>query len=164
MMTGQTIAVVILFAWLIFWSVSLMVHRSPKYALAVWLGWGIPGLGHMILGRPIKGALFFILLGAMYTMGMAMISWNAITYEDQPFYYIGQYGSGITWLMTAVLGSVPHPHEGWPVAWYDPGLLYVAAPGLLNLVIVLNLFQPRVVEKPKPEAEPKAEAKEKPAP
>ena len=131
------------------WAAAMLSHRGPRYALAVVLGWALPGLGHVILGRPYKGAVLFLLLAATYLTGLTLIGWHTISFDDNPFYYIGQYGSGVTWAMTSVLGGEkPYPHSGWPIAWYDPGLLYVSAPGLLNLVIVLNVFQPRPKKEP----------------
>ena len=154
----QWVCVCVLSTFLFLWSMTLLQHRGSRHALAVWLGWGVPGLGHVMLGRPLKGAVFFLLLAAVYVTGMTMISWRAVAFDDQPFYYIGQYGSGVTWLLTGVLGGEkPFPHQRWPVSWYDAGLLYAAAPGLLNLVLVLNLFQPR----PKDEEAKQEEEEEK---
>lgn len=131
------------------WASAMLSNRGPRYALAVVLGWAVPGLGHVILGRPYKGAIFFTLLAATYLTGLTLLSWHTISFDDNPFYYIGQLGSGATWLMTTVFGDAkPAPNAGWPIAWYDPGLLYVSAPGLLNMVIVLNLFQARAKQDP----------------
>lgn len=156
-MNWFALAVLVALALVLGWTGALLSHRGPRFAAAVLLGWAVPGLGHVILGRPYKGAVFFALLSATYLTGLTLISWHTISFDDNPFYYIGQLGSGLTWGMTAVLGGEkPYPHAGWPIAWFDPGMLYVAAPGLLNLVILLNLFQPR------PSAEPAAEAKPEP--
>jgi TM2 domain-containing membrane protein YozV len=149
----RVVALAVVATFLVFWSAALAQRRGPRYALAVLLGWAVPGLGHVITGRPIKGAIFFGLLALVYGVGLVLLSGHAISYEDQEFYYIGQYGSGITWALAALLGqSRPHLPEGVPMSWFDPGTLYVGAPGLLNLVIVLSLFQPRPAQ-PTPKAE-----------
>lgn len=151
MKTGQIVAVSALAVLVVGWAATLLTHRGPKYAAAVLAGWVVPGLGHVLIGRPIKGLVFFGLLTLTYVTGMTLIGWHSIAYDDQPFYYIGQYGSGVTWLLAELLGGVkPFTNPKWPMAWHDPGLLYVAASGLLNLVIVLNLYQPRLPQPEKP--------------
>lgn len=143
-MSGQAIAVTGFTTFLLLWSIALMQSRGMRYSLAVWLGWAVPGLGHAIVGRPLKGGVFFLMLAAVYATGLVLLSGHSISFEDHPFYYIGQYGSGLTWLLAELLGNQkPYPNSAMPVSWFDPGLLYLAAPGLLNLVIVLNLFQAR---------------------
>jgi len=140
--------------------------------VAFFAGWLVPGAGHLLMGKWKKGLFFFLLLGATYFFGMWIAGFRPVSYEDNPFYFVGQYGSGVTLLIAklrgaekAIVGTRFHP------SWFDPGLLYVCVVGLLNLVVMLNTLDLKVAAPaaapapaPAPEAKPAADATEKPAP
>lgn len=42
-----------------------------KTLLAVALGWAVPGLGHVVLGRVRRGILFFVLIAGSFALGLA---------------------------------------------------------------------------------------------
>lgn len=113
-----------------------------KRALAsVLLGWVLPGAGHLCLGRVRKGFVLFLLVGGTYGAGFVMTGGRVVTFDENPFYYVGQVGSGLmlglqAWL--AAEGGPPRNLASLPLV--DPGLLYMAVAGLLNLLLVLNLF------------------------
>lgn len=140
--------------FLVGWSLALGRHRGGRHFLAVWLGWAVPGLGHAVTGRPGRGVAFFVLLSGVYATGMTVLSWKPPPFEAQIFYYVGNLGSGLSVLATRLITDGPFVPEGWPVSWYDPGMLYVATAGLLNIVVVLNLYQPRWAPPPPPKAVP----------
>lgn len=113
-------------------------------AIAMGVGWLVPGAGHVLLGRWGKGLFFFGLLATTYLLGMWIVGFRPVSIEENPFYYVGQYGSGATMFLAKALGpDKSYPRDGVPVSWYDPGLLYVCVAGLLNLVVVLNLLDVR---------------------
>ena len=93
------------------------------------------------MGKWKKGLFFFAVLGAAYAFGMSIAGWRPVSFDDNPFYFVGQYGSGATLLVAklrgaekAILSEAIHP------SWFDPGLLYVCVVGLLNLVVMLNIL------------------------
>lgn len=111
-------------------------------AAAFLLGWLLPGLGHAVLGRWRKGAFFLVILGATWTAGMWLSGFRAIAWDDNPFYYLGQYGSGATFLAAKFISAEKaFPRPDLHPSWFDPGLLYVCVVGLLNLVVALNVFE-----------------------
>lgn len=112
-------------------------RRSAAF-LAAWL---VPGAGHVVMGKWRKGLFFFAILAATYAFGMHIAGWRPVSFDDNPFYFVGQYGSGVTLFVAkfrglekAILRPAIHP------SWFDPGLLYVCVVGLLNLVIMLNIL------------------------
>jgi len=124
-------------------------------AAALGLGWLVPGAGHVLLGRWGKGLFFFAALGLTYLAGLWIVGFRPVSIEENPFYYVGQYGSGATLLLAKALGpDKSYPRDGVPVSWYDPGLLYVCVAGLLNLVVVFNLLDVRRPAAPAPAAKP----------
>ncbi len=133
-----------------------------RRALAFWLGWLVPGLGHVMLGRVRKALFFFGVIAALYLAGLWICGWRTVSFDDNPFYYVGQFGSGVTLVLGHALGiEKAYPRPDLPMAWYDPGLLYVCVAGLLNLVVMLNTLEKKKADATAPEA---AEGKPAPAP
>lgn len=131
------------------------------------LGWMVPGAGHFIMGKQHKGLIFFGLLAGIYVFGLFLSNFRMVGFEDNPFYYVGQFGSGMTLLIGGLLEfEKASPRAGLPLSWFDVGLLYVCAAGLLNYVISLNALEvkaaqpvavaPAVPTAPAPEPPPAA--------
>lgn len=111
------------------------------------LGWMVPGAGHFIMGKRHKGLIFFGLLAGIYAFGLFLSNFRMVGYEDNPFYYVGQFGSGMTMLIGGLLEfEKASPRAGLPLSWLDVGLLYVCAAGLLNYVIALNALEVKAAQ------------------
>jgi len=130
---------------LLFILVTVFMKKGERIkGVAFLVGWLVPGAGHVLLGQWKKGLFFFGILGVTYLFGMWIAGFRPVAFDDNPFYYVGQYGSGATLLIAklrgaekAVVGPSLHP------SWFDPGLLYVCVVGLLNLVVMLSLLDAR---------------------
>lgn len=135
---------------------SLFTKRW-KTGVAFLLGWSVPGLGHLFLGRWKKAVFFFGALGATLLAGLWLTGFRTVGFDDNPFYFVGQYGSGLTMLVAALLAGKDkaYPREDLPLGLYDPGLLYVCVAGLLNLVVALSCLEAKL-ETPAPAPEEKA--------
>lgn len=115
--------------------------ERQRRAMALTLAWFLPGAGHIFLGKWKKGLFLFALLGATYLFGLWIVGFRAVSFDDNPFYYVGQYGSGATFLLSRLLGEVKaYPRPEMHPSWFDPGLLYVCVVGLLNLVLMMNVL------------------------
>ncbi len=126
--------------------------RERRQGLAFLAGWFVPGLGHVVAGKWRKGAFLFGLLAVTYLFGLWLSGWHTVSFDDNPFYHVGMYGSGLTTALGFLLGDPKaFPRDDIPKAWFDPGLLYVCVVGLLNLVMMLSL-----VDFKKPSARPAA--------
>jgi len=135
--------------------------------VAFFIGWLIPGAGHVLVGKWKKGLFFFSILGATYLFGMWISGFRTVTFDDNPFYFVGQFGSGATLLIAKMRGAekaIIRP--GLDPSWFDPGLLYVCVVGLLNLVVMLSLLDARALADavPSDAAAPVAPAPPAPAP
>lgn len=105
------------------------------------LGWLIPGAGHMWLGRIWKGIFLFALVAGTFGAGCVLARGRTVTFDENPFYYIGQIGSGMTLGVTGYLSSEGMPPRKDSVRpSVDAGLLYMSVAGLLNLLLILNLY------------------------
>ena len=114
-------------------------HR--RTGLAFFLAWFVPGAGHLVLGRPVKAAFLFLILAALYVSGLWLSGWRFVSFDDNPFYYVGQFGSGVTTVLAQVF-EVPKafPRPDLPIKWIDPALLYVCVAGLLNVVVTVAVL------------------------
>lgn len=124
--------------------VQLAQPGRRRHGAALLAGWALPGAGHLVLGKWGKGLFFFSLLGATWLFGLWIVGFRSVDWDENPFYYVGQYGSGLTLLgAKALFAAKSFPRAGLPLSWYDPGLLYVCCAGLLNLVAMLSLIDTR---------------------
>jgi hypothetical protein len=132
----------ILIAGLLFLLAGVFLRKGERIkGVAFFVGWLVPGAGHVVLGKWRKGLFFFFILGATYLFGMWIAGFRPVSFDDNPFYFVGQYGSGVSLLIAKLRGAEkaivrPEIHP----SWFDPGLLYVCVVGLLNLVVMLNLL------------------------
>ncbi|HXX93118.1 MAG TPA: DUF6677 family protein [Planctomycetota bacterium] len=133
---------------------ALAKEGERRRAAAFLLAWMLPGAGHVFLGRWKKGLSLLALMGATYLFGAWIVGFRAVSFDDNPFYYVGQYGSGATFLLAQILGvEKAYPRQENP-GWFDPGLLYVCVVGLLNLVLMINTLDLKLA--PAPAAVPAA--------
>ena len=134
----------------IFLLVSLLSKKGERIrGAAFFVAWLVPGAGHVLLGKWKKGLFFFLILAATYAFGMYIAGWRPVSFDDNPFYYVGQYGSAATLLVAKLRGAEkailrPEIHP----SWFDPGLLYVCVVGLLNIVIMLNVLDLKLAPSP----------------
>jgi hypothetical protein len=120
-------------------AVALLGDRRHLFAYV--LAWLLPGLGHLYLGKKQKAWLFLTSILGLYLVGLAIGGFRTVGADDNPYYYAGKFGSGVTMLCAWALGAEkPFPTPTMSLLWFDPGLLYVAVAGLLNLVVALNVF------------------------
>jgi hypothetical protein len=110
-------------------------------AVAICAGaWLIPGLGHILLGRWIRGLIFMACVTVMFIMGLGM---NGKLYGMefeiplQIFALIANLGAGLLYLIAKYMGM------GIGVMTsesYDYGTTFLWVAGLLNFLIVLDAF------------------------
>jgi hypothetical protein len=150
-------------------SFASLDRRQYRKAAAFWTSWFIPGLGHVIMGRWRKGLFFAAALLFLQGFGLWVCGGRVVGFDENPFYYVGQFGSGMTSLGGLLLTSARPFRADLPLSWYDPGLLHVCVAGLLNVVLMLNVTDIKITAPAKaPEAAPveapsAAEAGETPA-
>ncbi len=139
----------------------LMKPGERRRGVAFLVAWLVPGAGHAMLGKWGKGLFFLALLGVTYLGGLWIVGFKSVSFDDNPFYYVGQYGSGATFALHRLLSAEKaFPRDGLHPSWFDPGLLYVCVVGLLNLVIMLNVLDVKLSAAPPADAAPQAAATE----
>jgi hypothetical protein len=70
------------------------VKRSTNPLLALVLAWLVPGAGHFYLGRPIRGAIIFVVIGATFWTGMAVGGVLTMDYYNNRGWFVAQMCTG----------------------------------------------------------------------
>ncbi|HKS16397.1 MAG TPA: DUF6677 family protein [Planctomycetota bacterium] len=136
---GLVLALVMLLAS--FSSFLLFDPRHRRTGFAFFAAWFVPGAGHLVLGRPVKALALFLILATLYVTGLWLSGWKYVSFDDNPFYYVGQFGSGVTTLLAQFFGEPKgYPSDAFPTKWVDPAMLYVCVAGLLNVVVTVGVF------------------------
>ena len=113
---------------------------SPNPYMVCALAWAIPGAGHLWLGRVEKGVIFLVVLLFMFGFGLRIDGQLfPFTFSDPLVFLeaVAQSGLGVPYLATRVIGG----GEGRVVAaTYEYGNMFVIVAGLLNMLVVLDVF------------------------
>ena len=108
---------------------------APIVAVAAWL---VPGLGHLLLRRPIKAIAFFVAVAGLALIGYAMRGDSFAPGSDGPFGtlgFIADAGSGIFYFMSRIF----EPAGGdLTRAAGDYGTRLLAAAGIVNILGIFD--------------------------
>jgi hypothetical protein len=115
-------------------TVSMMSVLAPA------IGWLIPGAGHMIQKRWIRGALLFISIVTLFLLGLAMqgriYKANGGDILDM-LGFVGDVGSGALYIVTLAMdwgqGAIAF-------ATADYGTKFMIVAGLLNFISVADAY------------------------
>jgi len=111
-------------------------------------GWLVPGLGHVIQKRWIRGALLFVCVVAMWVLGLGMkgkvYSPNTGDILDM-LGFIGDIGAGGLYLLSKNMelgeGAIFR-------ATADYGTKYIVVAGLLNIICLVDAYHIAAKKKP----------------
>ena len=103
-------------------------------------GWFMPGLGHLILRKWSKAAVYFVCIGALALAGLAMRGAVFSASSDDIFDRLGFFadlGAGALYLLSHQI-QVAGPDVAHATG--DYGTRLFAAAGMLNLLTVLEAY------------------------
>lgn len=113
-------------------------QSSSLPLMALIAGWLIPGAGHFLLKKWIRGALLFISIVAMFSIGVALkgkvYTPNTGELLDM-LNFIGDLGNGLLYLIARVAGWGQAPVE---LATADYGTKFMVVAGLLNIIAAVD--------------------------
>jgi hypothetical protein len=113
---------------------------TNMYILAPALGWLVPGAGHLIQRRWIRGVLLMVSVVAMFAFGLAM---DGKIYKPNTgdlldiLGFVGDLGAGGLYILGRVLswGSDAITYAG-----ADYGTKFIVVAGLLNIMSVVDAY------------------------
>ena len=133
---------------------SKQADAAPEYPLTTMavvapiVGWLVPGAGHILLKRPIRGALLFISVVAMFLIGLGL---NGRIYEPNGgdildiLGFIGDIGAGALYFLARIMnwGTVLAS-----TAAADYGKTFIIVAGLLNFIAAADAHHIALGKKP----------------
>ena len=116
-----------------------LATRSNSMAATVLIaGWLIPGAGHFMLRKPIRGLLLLISIVAMFAIGIAL---QGKVYTPNTgdlldiLGFVGQLGAGLLYFLARALGwGAPSVQ----IALADYGTKFIVVAGLLNVIAAVD--------------------------
>jgi hypothetical protein len=116
--------------------------------LAPAIGWLIPGAGHLIQRRWVRGVLLMVSIGAMFIIGLMM---NGRVYKPNGgdildiLGFVGDLGAGALYFVARAmeLGGGPAAR-----ATADYGKVFIIVAGLLNFISVADAYHIAIGKKP----------------
>ena len=109
-------------------------------------GWLIPGAGHFLLRKWIRGALLFVCIIAMFILGLAMQGKLYTSAQDilEMLGVAGDLGGGLLYFISRTMGLGAEPVRT-TVANY--GTMFIVVAGLLNIIAAVDAHNLRTGRK-----------------
>jgi len=137
-------------------------------ALAVVLGWLVPGAGHLYFGRRRKALALFVLIMGTYLGGQALANFQCVFYRKSPMlkarlWFYGQAGAGLPTALFVLTNKPKFEPDEASLRFnlrpgFEIGTLWTAMAGLFNLLAVVDVYHVYYRRKhPKPKEEEAAE-------
>lgn len=102
------------------------------------LAWLVPGGGHFLVGDARKGAVFLVVLGGMFAIGLGFGGQLFAFDTSEPLVFlaaIAEWALGLPRILAAMAGG----GRGDVVAvTYEYGNTFLIVGGLLNMLVVLD--------------------------
>lgn len=101
-------------------------------------GWLVPGAGHLLLRRWVRGLLILGCITAMFVLGLMMQGKLYLPNLADPLDtlgFLGDLGSGLLYFVGHILGLGRAPVQ---VVTADYGAKFVVVAGLLNLISAVD--------------------------
>ncbi len=100
-------------------------------------GWAVPGLGHLLQGRVLRGAILFVTLVGLFSFGTWLAEGTNLSRERHFYYWSAQSFLGLPAVGAEWLSG--RPAMTAHIARLDVGLFYAALAGLLNLLALVDV-------------------------
>lgn len=122
-------------------------HLPVPPALVVALAWLVPGLGHLLLGRRQRAAVFALVVVVSFVVGILCQGELILPKAGDPLSYVAAVatvGNGILFFIAKFLGL----GDGVPTAvTYEYGNAFLLTAGVMNLLLMLDAYDMAVGKK-----------------
>lgn len=125
-------------------SVAAPPLRSPWQV--VLLAWLVPGAGHLLLGRRVRGAIIFLTVLLCFGIGLLLrgpffevsSAGDVLSRLIQWGGHVGDMASGILYFVAVWMGYAPPDRAGHTA---DYGSKFIVAAGLLNILAAVDAYE-----------------------
>jgi TM2 domain-containing membrane protein YozV len=119
-------------------STPVAARSAAMSVAALILGWLVPGAGHILLGKYIRGVLLFVSVTCMF--------WIGITLQGKIYTpntgdlldilgFVGDLGAGILYILAR---TFDWGHATVQIAVADYGTKFIVVAGLLNIISAVD--------------------------
>jgi hypothetical protein len=121
---------------------------SPGFTYsALIVGWLVPGAGHLLTGRWIRGLLLFVSIAAMFWLGIGMQGKLYVPNTGDVLDmlgFAGDFGNGLFYALGRILDL---GHISVQLATADYGTKFIVVAGLLNFISAVDAHNLRIGRK-----------------
>jgi hypothetical protein len=113
-------------------------HTSGKATAALLLGWLIPGAGHVLLGKWVRGLLLFAAIVTMFVIGLGLQGKVYVPNMGDlldMLGFAGDLGSGALYVLARMMSWGVQPVQ---IALADYGTKFIVVAGLLNVIAAVD--------------------------
>jgi len=121
--------------------------KSPLFSTALLVGWLVPGAGHLLSRRWVRGGLLFAAISLMFILGLLMQGKLYVANAGDPLVllgFIGDLGSGLLYIGGRLFGAGQAPVQ---VVTADYGTKFIVVAGLLNIIAAVDAHNIRIGRK-----------------
>jgi hypothetical protein len=111
------------------------------------VGWLVPGAGHLLSRRWVRGGLLFAAIGLMFILGLLMQGKLYTPNPSDPLVllgFIGDLGSGLLYMGGRIFGAGQTPVQ---VVTADYGTKFIVVAGLLNVIAAVDAHNIKIGRK-----------------
>ena len=110
-------------------------------------GWLVPGAGHFLVRKPIRGVLLAVSIVCMFALGLAMQGKVYVHASDilDMLGFAGDLGAGLLYIVARALGLGGDPVQVTTADW---GTRFIVVAGLLNVIAAVDAHNLRTGRKP----------------
>jgi len=109
-------------------------------------GWLVPGGGHFLLGKWVRGTLLAVSIIAMFVLGLAMQGklYTSVTEVLDMLGVAGDLGSGLLYFISRAMGLGSQPVQ---TTVADYGTKFIVVAGMLNVIAAVDAHNLRTGRK-----------------
>lgn len=103
------------------------------------LAWLVPGLGHLLLGRRLRAAVFAAVIFVAFVVGIALQGELVLPRPGDPLSYlaaIATLGNGVLFILAEAAGL---GHGVVTAPSWEFGNTFLLTAGMMNLLLVLDI-------------------------
>ena len=122
--------------------------KSPLFSSALLVGWLVPGAGHLLSRRWVRGGVLFASIGLMFVLGLMMQGKLYAANTADPLAmlgFVGDLGSGLLYMGGRLFGLGQNAVQ---VVTADYGTKFIVVAGLLNVIAAVDAHNIRIGRKP----------------
>lgn len=108
--------------------------------LFVVAAWALPGLGHFLLGKKVRGVLFLALVLASLIIGVLLQGQLYRPVPGQPLATLAGFACMAMGIPYWVVGTLMDYTGDWSAAGFEYGKAFILTAGLMNILVMLDVW------------------------